>query len=56
MSAVKSAPAELGQRSAEHHPDGSAGGCPACNSESRSHELVVIDEHGECHIRSVHDR
>ncbi len=56
MSVMKSASAELGPQSAEHHPEGGATGrCPVCNSESRSHQLVVTDEHGEWHIRSGQD-
>jgi hypothetical protein len=56
MSTVKSAPAEQVQRSSEYRVEGSAGGCPVCSSGLGSHGLVVIDEHGEWQIRSVHDR
>ncbi len=34
---AKTASAKLGQQAAEHHPEGSAGGCPVCKFLNRDH-------------------
>jgi hypothetical protein len=62
MSSTKTVPAGQSQlpagqsrQSAPHRQVDTAHVCPVCSSGSRSHELVVTDENGEWHIRSVRD-